>query len=249
MRPLYVEGGAKVRLTLDGPSLVVERDGVAHQRFPLARLSRVVLCGRIEASYEALRACAAAGIPVAALAATGEPCGFLLPWRPRLAQVEDLLEEFLSRPDCQSRYEDWRMAEERRAILKALRAANLLPAPSLHPLSAWRTLLRTFDNPRAVEMLLETWRVLLAVSVTKALSAAGFFPRLATAQAPVFYLPSHLTSILSWAHWGLLRTLTVQGVSWKNRVAAYETIRSRDEQRTEALVQRFRTWLGGMPWR
>jgi len=89
----------------------------------------------------------------------------------------------------------------------------------------------------------------LAVSVTKALSAAGFFPRLATAQAPVFYLPSHLTSILSWAHWGLLRTLTVQGVSWKNRVAAYETIRSRDEQRTEALVQRFRTWLGGMPWR
>lgn len=249
MRPLYVEGGAKVRLKLDGPSLVVERDGVALQRFPLERLSRVVLCGRLEASYDALRACAAAGIPVAALDATGAPCGFFLPWRPRASPPSELLEEFLMRPDWRAHYEDWRRAEERRAMLKALRAAGVASLQTYGREAARQALLGAFSDRREAVIILDTWRFLLAVGVARAFSRAGFAPVLAVVKGPMFYLPSHFTEILSWAHWNMLRRATAPGQPWKNRVASYEAIRPRDEQRIEALVERFCTWLGGLRWR
>ena len=43
MRPLYVAGGTGVTLKLDGPSLVVEAPERAQRRYPLERLSEVVL--------------------------------------------------------------------------------------------------------------------------------------------------------------------------------------------------------------
>lgn len=248
MRPLYVEGGRKVCLRLDGPSLVVERDGAASRRFPLGRLSHVVLCGSLEADYSVFRACGTAGIPVGAIDATGEPLGFFLPWKARQAHPDDLLENFLARPDWRSRYNDWRRSEERKAVVKALRAAGL----SLHltlPGAARQALLGRFRDQHAAEKLMDAWGSQTAVVAAKALTAAGFSPESLSERRPGLNLAADFTALLQWAHWQYARETMTAQVTWAEQVASYEAFREREEQRATALADRFCYWLGGLRWR
>ncbi len=248
MRPLYVEGGRKVRVKLDGPSLVVEREGSAQRRFPLGRLSRVILCGHMQTDYAVFRACGAAGIPVGVLDATGEPFGFFLPWKARPSRADEMLEDFLARPDWQSRYSDWRRSEERRAILKALHAAGL-PPHLAKPGTARQALLGRFSDPHSGVKLMEAWRSQTAIAAAKALTAAGFAPTSMAGRRPGLVLTADLTALLEWSHWQYARETMTAVTAWAEQVAGYEAFRTREEQRAAALVDRFCYWLGGTRWR
>jgi|YNPMSStandDraft_1061717.scaffolds.fasta_scaffold05694_3 hypothetical protein len=249
MRALYVAGGEGVRLRLDGPSLVVDRPGRARQRFPLERLSYVVLCGTVEADYRVLRACLASRIPVAAFDATGAACGFFLPWQAEAPRPSVLLESFLERSNWHSHYSDWRRSQERRAIIRALRAAGLPPLQHEGREAAARALLALYRDAEAARRVLRGWRDLSAPLIHRTLAEKGLCPTLIAGRRPEFDLPSHLASINAWAHYRALRELGTMPENWAAMIAGYENIRPRDEQRIRALIDNFLFWLGGARWR
>jgi len=248
MRPLYVAGGPGVCLRLDGPSLVVEAPQRPLRRYPLDRLSQVILCGAVDASLQALRACASRGIPVGALAANGSPVGFFLPWRPEPPRPSQLFENFLHRADAESRFEDWRKSQERRAIIRALRAAHLPPMHYLSRRAAIQALLDQFPAPFPASRVLKSWLSLAAAVAQKAVNDHGICPTLAAGRRAGIDLPAALSEIAAWGHWEPLRRLPALPNGWAQEVQSYETQRARDEKLIRAVLTHFFCWLGGVRW-
>lgn len=248
MRPLYVAGGDGVVMRLDGPSLVVEAPERPQRRYPLERLSEVVLRGAVEASVEALRACAARGIPVGALDGSGRPVGFFVPWRAPAAQPSVLLENFLHRGDAESRYRDWRRSQERRAMMRALRRAGLQPLRYLGREAAVRALLGQFSDPGGAARVLKSWLGLAAAAAQRPLSEQGFCPTLIAGRRRGVDLPADLSEIAAWGHYEALRGLEALPRNWGEEVAAYEAQRQRDERLMKAVLEHFACWLGSVRW-
>lgn len=246
MRPLYIAGQEGASLTADGPSLVYKRPGRSALRFPLSRVSRVVVHGHAGLDEAAVRACAGSGIAVGLLDRHGRPVGFVVPWQPRWPRPSELLEEFLMRRDWASRFEDWRRSEQRRAILKALPAARNDPALR-HPERARRALEESLRDRRGLE-LLQLWKPMLAVVVHSKLSEAGLDPTLLAGRRPGFDLAAAFCELLGWSHYAHARDCCVAPPSWFEVVSAYERIRERDEQRAAALGERLLGWVGGRRW-
>lgn len=246
MRPLYVKGKVEGRWRAEDGALVCERAGQAPVRYPLERVSRVVLRGRAGWGEEALRACAARGIVVALLDSDGNPEGFLLPWRKKQMKPGQMLEDFLHRRDWHWRLENWRRSEERRAVFKALPAARQnaalrAPEQARKALEAW------VGDRRGVE-LIEKWKPLLAAVVHSKLSAAGLGPEVVSGRSPGFDLPRVFAGLLRWSHYRHAKDCCVAPEAWFEVVSSYERIRERDEQRAGALCARFVAWLGEQEW-
>lgn len=248
MRPLYVAGGSGVIVRLDGPSLVVEAPERAQRRYPLERLSEVVLCGSVEAGVDALRACAARGIPVGALDAGGRPVGFFVPWRAPAARASVLLENFLQRGDAESRYRDWKRSQERRAMIRALRAAGLQPMRHLRREEAVEALMAGFVDRRAAARVLRSWLGLAATGVQGRLSEYGLCPTLVAGRRRGVDLPADVTEIVAWGHWEGLRRCSQMPRNWAEDVAAYEGQRAADGRVMRTVLEHFLCWLGGVRW-
>lgn len=248
MRPLYVAGGNGVELKLDGPSLLVEAPGRAGRRFPLERVSHVVLCGAVSAGLDALRACVARGIPVAAMNADGTPAGFFLPWRARPPRPNAMLEAFLERSDAESRYRDWRRSQERRAMVRALRAAGLQPMRHLARQAAIDALMGQFPDPSSAARVLRSWLGLAAAVVHRKIAEFGLSPTLVAGRRRGIDLPADLAELASWGHFETLRQAGRCPQGHAAEVAAYEGQRSRDERLIHAVVSNFVFWLGGLQW-
>jgi hypothetical protein len=248
MRPLYVAGGDGVRLRLDGPSLVVLAPHRAERRYPLERVSQVVLLGDVETDLGALRACAARGIPVGALDGRGRPAGFFLPWRAPAARASLLLEIFLQRGDAASRYRDWRRSQERRAILRALRAAGLPPMQLLGRDAAMGALMRKFADPAAAAAVLRSWLGLTSVVVQRKLGEFGLCPTLVAGRRRGIDLPADLAEITAWGHFDPLHRMEALPENAAAEVRAYEEQRPRDERLVHAMLENFLCWLGGVRW-
>jgi CRISPR associated protein Cas1 len=109
MKPLYLNGAASLRVLLDGPGLRIRAPGSADRLFPLRLLSRVIVCGRVEWTMDALLACAQAGIPVTFLRRDGELRARVFGAAPRKdwLRLDALLVEFLGLHDGVNRYRDW----------------------------------------------------------------------------------------------------------------------------------------------
>lgn len=248
MRPLYVAGGNGVVVRLDGPSLVVEAPERAQRRYPLERLSEVVLCGAVEAGVDALRACAARGIPVGALDANRRPVGFFVPWRAPVARASVLLENFLQRGDAESRYRDWKRSQERRGMIRALRAAGLQPMRHLGREAAVQALIGQFAEPERAARVLKSWLGLAATVVQGRLSELGLCPTLVAGRRRGVDLPADVSEIAAWGHWEGLRRCEKLPESWGEEVAAYEEQRGADARVIRAVLDHFVFWLGGMRW-
>jgi hypothetical protein len=126
LEPLHLDGArVPVAVLLDGPALRLRRSGIADVFAPLRRLSRVLVHGpRVQWRTEALMACAEAGVPVLLMGQRGRLASVLVPvsapgMRRDLAAT---LELAASRPGFRGRLEDFCRAEQRQAILAALRS-------------------------------------------------------------------------------------------------------------------------------
>ncbi len=116
MRPLYLRGTEPLSVSLDGPALKVAGQGVADRRFPLERVSRVVVSNLVAWSTEALLACADEGITVCFLRSDGVPRARLTGRPSARSEFLQRWHDFVDRPDWEERFLQWRTAVRRRAI-------------------------------------------------------------------------------------------------------------------------------------
>ena len=123
MKPLYLKGGQPLTVKLDGPALRVSQLGRSCQRFPLTRISRVIVSGSVEWATSALLRCADSGITVSFLdGASGEMRARFFGKPNGTGTLARLWANFLDRPDHASLLREWRENARRRAIgLCALR--------------------------------------------------------------------------------------------------------------------------------
>ncbi|MCS6953259.1 MAG: CRISPR-associated endonuclease Cas1 [Bryobacterales bacterium] len=257
MKPLYLDADERVRLQLDGPSLVVISPSSAARRFPFSRLSRVVICGPVEVETQALVECLRHGIAVTFLASDGAPAGTALPAQLRPSRFEQRLEEFLERPNWREAYDNWRRAAERREILAALRRLGLRARdlrPNTVDLLLGEELEARCGRSRREEAV--AWlRGLVASLVHERLVAVGVAPELVAGRRPDFHLAADLTALMLWmVKAELVAALAAQALipadrerPWRRQLTAwFEERRARESHRAGRLLDGFSYWLGGV---
>ena len=116
MKPLYLHADSPLAVSLDGPALRISRSGCADQRFPLRRISRVMVSGAASWSTGALLACADEGITICFLNADGGPRARWIGRATTRNELAQRWQDFLDRPDWPDRYTEWRIAVSRRAV-------------------------------------------------------------------------------------------------------------------------------------
>ncbi len=200
MRPLYLAGREPLDVALDGPALRVSSPGRADGRYPLRRLSRVIVSGEVEWQTRALTACLERGVPVTFLDREGRLLGYCFGARSREMPLAERLQELLDRPDWAARYGDWRAAEERKAILRALgghraRLSDLRPAAVREHLLAGHLRLARPARVRRVHRLLVG---MLAALSGEVLTRSGIRPELIGFRRRGLNLANDLTGLLEW---------------------------------------------------
>lgn len=141
MKPLYLDGHGGLEVSLDGPALRVRRPARADGRYPLARISRVVVVGRVRWHPEALSACLGEGKPVAVLDQRGRFVRVWLPTGQRPFGLARHLGELLAVPHFRRGYLQWYQQVERAemgAALPRLGVSRLV----LEPHRVWQKICR-----------------------------------------------------------------------------------------------------------
>ncbi|MBW8269026.1 CRISPR-associated endonuclease Cas1 [Caldovatus aquaticus] len=202
---LHLDGAERpVAVLLEGPALRLRRPAVADAFAPLARLARVVVHGtRVQWRTEALLACLEAGVPVAFLGRRGTLAGLLLPLRPpsQRAGLAAALDAAAALPGFRRRLEDLCRAEERRALLAALRAGPGWNCAELRPEIVRRLAAAHAPVPAAAEAVLALLRGLAAALVAEELARQGVGPNFLVRRSGGFPLAERLGDALAWQVW------------------------------------------------
>jgi len=135
LRPLYIDASRAFAVGLDGPALAVRGVARADGRFPLRRVSRVLVSGAVQWDTRALVECLRRGIPVCFAEGDGTLVGVCVGMHAEGLALHERLAEFASRPDWTRHYAVWLLAAERRAIL-AVNFALGLRLRDLRPTAA-----------------------------------------------------------------------------------------------------------------
>lgn len=259
-KPLYLDGTQPLRVVLDGPSLLVLAAHTAPRRFPLARISRILVTGQVTWENEALTACLDHGVPLTFLSPDGTARGFALPSSDPATPDNEKLEAFLAQPDWRSRYTDWLRAYERREILSLLRqlqlrTRDLRPEPVRElveshltgqiPLVACRTMKNLLDG-------------MLAGRLARHLVNLAWAPALLVDRQPGFHFIRDAVTVLGWRFYAdIERFLHVAGASFPHQAGlevrarlatAYENLAPREDRRIRHYCESFRFWVGGFLW-
>jgi hypothetical protein len=236
--PAYVHAGGKpTRLHLDGPSLLVTRDGEAPQRLPFGRLARLVLQGPVALGPDVLPALLRRGRSVALLAPDGAALGFCLPLVPRPDDLACLLEQVADRPDWPPARDALAAAAERRAVLDLVRRLGLA-RPELRRTALDRRLLDLVaqrlgrDPPIDAPGLMARLEALLAAELAQALLDAGLGPRFQDRRLPERDLLTLTCRVLSLELWPVALPL-----------AAYLAMYAASHREPRALARRLVAWF------
>ena len=199
MIPLYLDGSdSPIRIRRDGPSLRLLRAGTADARYPLRRLTRLVVRGAVSWDGDALAACLGHGVPVSLLDGGGRTLGACLPATARAADTAALVDEADGAGVLHGTLANWLRAAERRRILAMVQRLGLAPA-DLRPATVRRALVAALDaaGPLPGQDLLERLEALLDGEVGALLLAEGIGPRLQGGTAGID-LRRDLRRVLAW---------------------------------------------------
>lgn len=117
-KPLHLDGRTHpIEVTAAGPALAVTR-GARRMQFPLARLSRILVCGRVHWQAEALSLCLRHQVAVVFLDGRAQPIGAALALQPRPGALDELLSEFVDRPHWRERYDNWLRSRRLRVLFE-----------------------------------------------------------------------------------------------------------------------------------
>lgn len=253
-KPLYLNDAPGLRVSVDGPSLLVERDATAAVRYPFRRLSSVVIRSREAPDLTALRAMAQAGVPAVLVEPGGEAVAFVLPAGRSGGRLGEMLESLAAQREGVDRYRRWVRARERDAVRRTLRW-----------LGWWRGDLRTAPVRASVEQWLsgrvgtqrfracrDGFSALMRGKLLCGLSEVGLDSRSLACCADVFDVVSDLGAILGWRHYaeieGAVREGRVTSGAYGEVVSAYEHITATEERRIAALVAAF-AQMAAWSWR
>jgi len=256
MRALYLDLAHPARVRLDGPSLLILRADRARTRHPLTRLARVVTTARVDWQTEALIACLERGVPVVFTGADGRLAGLCLGATLREPGLGEWLDDFCRRDDWRPRFEDWRLAAERRAIRSALAglglaATDLRPAALRNRLDAFLARPRAPAHARALRRRLEAP---LAAQVAEALARRGVDPVMPGLARRGLCLPHVMRRIVAWRLVPLAASMLREG--WVPSpgercgaalVARYEREAPALERACRALIDDLWDWLRNTP--
>lgn len=109
--PVYLLDEQPAQIQVDGPALVLIRDTHAPIRYPVGRISRILLRINHEWSHDATMLCLAHRIPVLFVDADGTHLGSLTPSIPRHTPSKETIAQLVWHPDAENRLENWTRQE------------------------------------------------------------------------------------------------------------------------------------------
>jgi len=117
-KPLYLTTPHPAGIDASGDALVLRRDGCAPQRFPLARIERIICNRNANWTGAALALCLNEGVPIVWLDGRGHALGSTQARQTRPFAFITALETYLELPDWQKRFDNW-LARRRMETLTA----------------------------------------------------------------------------------------------------------------------------------
>lgn len=200
LKPLYLDGVQPLAVKLDGPALKVMQPGRSPGRYPLRRLSRVVVSGAVDWDTPALIACLRAGVVVTFLDEDGELAGLCVGAATGGVNLRERLAEFALRPDWPEYYANWYAAMERRGILGlvnrlSLRVDDLRPA-TVRRCYAQR--LAGMASPRVAQRVVSYLEAALAACAARTAADCGIPAALLTDEGQDYRLTRDLGRLLGW---------------------------------------------------
>ena len=141
-KPLYLLVSYRIEIRAAGASIAIYRDSVPAGRYPLNRLSRVVVTQQVDWHGGALTLCFNSGIPIVVINARGNLIGSCIPARVRASPLSELLDEFTIDSRWPISYENF-LRHTRSRLLRSW-AADCVVAE--HPLTdaEWNSWVRAF---------------------------------------------------------------------------------------------------------
>lgn len=123
-KPLYLDVAQANAVELEAVALRVKAHDKADSFYPLRRVSRVVVTGKVEWQTAALLACLEYGIPVAFRGRDGVLVGHCLSDRSSRTPLEELLHACADSAEGDALYQNWRVHEESLWVLRMGRACH-----------------------------------------------------------------------------------------------------------------------------
>lgn len=256
--PLYLGHQSSVTLD-DGPSLLVLSPGLVPCRYPLQRISRLILAAGTEMQGNGIIACLKSEIPVTWCKQDGSALAVALPldccqqtWAERISML-------MARPDWFQYYEVWLAAQQRIALRSLSRRFNRTVENHKH--DEWINSLLHYHGIRRtwamrlmhswqgmmVSLIVKQWRT-LKVPVEMLSSPADGWHMLQD-MADCLVLDMLVEIIWRKKVWQRLMSASGREVEFA-LVQAFERRSQRVQSLAVALHKRFHCWLLEMePWR
>lgn len=204
---LHLDGGAApIAVLLEGPALVLRRQGEADRHAPLRTLRRVTVRGtRVHWRAEALIGCLHAGVPVVFLDGCGQAVGALVPSRPpaQRADFAAALDLAAGQPGFLGRLEDFCRAAEHAAAARAAGALGLRgrDGAAPRPRELLGALRDRATEPAGFDLVWEELQSLGAAVAAAALARRHVGPQFLARRAGCFPLHERLGRALALEAW------------------------------------------------
>lgn len=209
MKTLYLDGPVNTYVQLEGPALKVKSESVATKRFPLSRISRVVVRADLVIwSTAAILACMRSGISITFLDRSGDPEGFCYGSRHLENSFGNNLREFLEFDNWREYYEIWVEAEERRFILDTLRKMGMAMPEDLRASAVHSTIRNEMVRSLNKDVIREAYQIqegLLKTWVPSALLSRGVPADLFSWKRRGFNMSEDIARILQWSLHPIIR--------------------------------------------
>ena len=243
-KPLYLDIAQAKAVELEAVALRVVAHEQADSFYPLRRVSRVVVTGKVKWETAALLACFEYGIPVAFRGRDGHLFGHCLSDRSSQVSLESLLEACADNPAGDAQYLQWRVHEENQWGQRVARVMGVrLPSGVAHKVLPMVEQAVQAVLPCEVRLLAALLQAPIASHVVEVLAAYGFSDNIQLPLTRRVHLSRDVEKLLLLdAYWLVLRgepVLDCGGRGWRYAVVQfYETHNAHFEERARIALNR-----------
>lgn len=216
-KPLYLATRARLRVRAEGESLVVSHHPTGCQRFPVARIDRIVCGSHADWSGEALALCLSRGITVTWVGPDGHAIGDCSPRLARPSGLHSALEIYLETPEWSCGYANWLRRERMEVLIRW--AQRRLARGSAVERAEWEARKREFVfNSRLESRLPAELHVWCRARVVAQLAVAGLSRRYFGYDGAPLELAEDMTTLV-WADLNLESGVLAAG-TWEQQALA-----------------------------